>query len=284
MKTLLSGAALIAFGFCVSTHAATLVNDNFTLSSGSNVGTVSNTSSSGVGTYTTIYQQPAAGLGMTVTTVPGFGSGNVLSLGNNSNTYYRAFDGGLSLKLADLAIDQSLSLSFTARFNGEFASAQNFSFGFVNFTTPASILYANVDLNSGVSEFRYRSGGSGAYNMSDAGTQYDNATWSEPTTVSGTSYTFGIEVIRLVDDITGSEPRPAFSVKYIRDGSVVSSMTMLAGTSSITGIAFRHGQVPGLITYLDDVLVTTSAIPEPATFAFLGGIGALGLAALRRRR
>lgn len=39
-----------------------------------------------------------------------------------------------------------------------------------------------------------------------------------------------------------------------------------------------------LAVRFSDFSVTTSAIPEPATFASLAGLGALGLAALRRRR
>lgn len=114
--------------FCLtalaSVHAAVLVDDNFTNSSGSNVGTVNNTESVGVGTYTTIQGTT----GMTVTTISGFGTGNVLSLANNTNTYYRPFDGAVTLSLDDLAAGESLSMSFNIRFDGgTFAAAQNFS-------------------------------------------------------------------------------------------------------------------------------------------------------------
>lgn len=56
-------------------------------------------------------------------------------------------------------------------------------------------------------------------------------------------------------------------------------------SSSAGEIGFRTGFVGtgGTIT-LDNISITTSAIPEPSTFALLGGAGALGLALVSRRR
>lgn len=280
--------AFIAAAFVsltVAAHAATLASDNFTLSSGTNTGTVSNTSSSGIGTYTTI--QGTTGMsvvnGATLPTQP-FGSGNVLSLGNNTNTYYRAFNGASTLTLGSLTEDQTLSLSFDIRVAGTVStSAQNFSFGFVNTaSTVNSVLYANVNLNGGTSEFRYRAS---SFNMSDAGTQLPGtAFWTDAKVISTNSYNFQLDVTK--------QSNGSYLIEYYRNDSLLGSTTE-AGNSvwatamagvDITGVAFRHSQLPGLTTYLDNVSVSVSTIPEPSTYAFLGGVGALGLALTQRRK
>ncbi len=257
----------------VSVRAATLLaSDNFTLSSGTNVGTVNNTESAGVGTYTVI--QPAGTTnGMSVTTLSGFGSGNVLSLANNTYTYYRAFDGGSTLTLNSLLANQTLKFTFNIRFDGGFNGADNFSFGFVNNTTSLnSIFYANLDLSATggtTSEFKYRTGSA---NMSDAGTTISpNGTWTEASATSTTSYTMELAVTKLS---SGS-----FLLEYYRNGTLYGNSTVAGsnslltseGSVAITGIAFRHSQTPGLVTYLDDVSV--QVVPEPsAAFLMLGAI------------
>lgn len=92
-----------------------------------------------------------------------FGSGNVLELGNSTstNTFFRAFNGAASFTLNSLAVNETLDLSFDITFDGAtLAAAQNFRFGFVNYSSPVSIIFANVDLSGAAlgSEFRYRTG------------------------------------------------------------------------------------------------------------------------------
>ena len=270
-------ASFLGLGGLPIAHSATLVNDNFTLSSGTGVGTVNNTSASGVGTYSTILGTA----GMSVTTISGFGSGNVLSLANNTNTYFRAFDGAASLTLGGLAANETLSMSFDVRFVGTFGAAQNFSFGFIDNDPANSVIYANVNLNSGSSEFRHRAG---SFNMSDAGATIPSSGWTEPATISGNSYSFQLGVTK--------QENGDYLIEYYRDGALVGSnteagngtwATSMANTA-ISGIAFRHSQTPGLVTYIDNVTVASSAIPEPSAFALLGGAGVLGLALVRRRR
>ncbi|HSI07578.1 MAG: beta strand repeat-containing protein [Rariglobus sp.] len=67
-------------------------------------------------------------------------------------------------------------------------------------------------------------------------------------------------------------------------GSVFNSVTstaLAAGTYDAAGLNIYFG---GISAFTGTGSITISAIPEPATYAALAGLGALGLAALRRRR
>ncbi len=61
-------------------------------------------------------------------------------------------------------------------------------------------------------------------------------------------------------------------------------------TATDTGLTFRiygsngSGNTGPGNWRIDDVTLTVSSVPEPATFALLGGVSVLGLATLRRRR
>jgi len=250
------GVLLLTVGF--SAHAE-LINDNFTLSSGTWVSSVTSTESSGVGTYSDIF----GANGMAVTTVSGFGNGNVLAFTNSSAvTHYRGFNDAETLTLNSLAANETLRLTLDIRYVGNFGGADNFSFGFVNRTTPNSILYANLDLNAAgglSSEFRYRTG---SFNMSDGGLIVGSS-FTESNTVSGVNYSLQLDITH---QLAGG-----FVMDYYRDGSLIGTQTAIDGSAfdtamgdvSITGIAFRHSQTPGLTTYIDNVLV--SVVPEPAT-------------------
>lgn len=241
------------------TAHAELINDNFSLSSGTWVSSVTSTEASGVGTYSDIF----GANGMAVTTVSGFGNGNVLALTNSSAvTHYRAFNDAETLTLNSLAADETLRLTLDIRYFGNFGGADNFSFGFVNRGSPNSILYANLDLNSSggtSSEFRYRVG---SFNMSDGGL-ITGSSFTESNTVSAVNYSLQLDITH---QLAGG-----FVVDYYRDGSLIGTHTAVDGSAfdtamgdvSITGIAFRHSQTPGLITYIDNVNV--SVVPEPAT-------------------
>jgi len=284
--SLLAALAVLALNFAVgirSTHAA-LANDNFTLSVGSNATTVNSTESAGVGQYMVIQ---GAGLNMNVvdgsTLTPAFGSGNVLALGNSTstNTFFRAFNGASTFSLNSLATNETLDLSFDITFDGAtLAAAQNLSFGLVNYSSPVSIIYANVDLSSAAlaSEFRYRTG---SYNMSSAGPTVGTAWTESPTVLTNTSYRFDFAVTK---DGGGN-----FIVAYSRNGTTVSSQTLLSNSTwgttmaglNIQGVAFRQCTTPGVFTYIDNVLVT---VPEPTTVALSLAAGAGLLLFLRRRK
>lgn len=248
-----------AFGFLFMTgpasHAVVLANDSFTFSKGERQDTIENTEIVGTGAITNLLGNS----GLSVATLPGFGTDAVLVLSNTTNTYHRAFNGSATLTLSSLSPNQTLSLSFDIRFDGgTFGGAQNFSFGFINAKTNDSILYANLNLGGGISEFRHRAG---SFNMSDAGTQL-GAGWSEPPTASGAACTFQIEITK--------KPDRSYLIAYYRDNALIKSLVEPAGgvwakywsATEITGIGLRHSQTPGLKTYIDNIFISvTTSIP-----------------------
>lgn len=249
--------AICIFG--LEAQATTLASDNFTLSVGTNLATMTDTESAGVGTYTVIQGTPTNALSATNITALGFGDGNVLRWPGGGQTYYRAFNGATTLKLNDLSTGETLRLAFDIRFAGGLNNADNFSFGFICFPQPTSVIYANLDLFDGGSgldsEFRYRSG---SFNLADLGTQI-NSTFIEPATAVGVGYAMKLEVTRLTN---------GFLLGSYRDGVRAGATTALTasafvtamGNTNITGIAFR-GITPATV-YIDNLLVER-ALPLP---------------------
>jgi len=246
----------------LNARATMLADDNFTLSVGTNLSTITDAESAGVGTYLVIQGTPTNNLTVTNITALGFGNGNVLKWEGGGQTYYRPFNGGSTFTLNNLATGETLRVSFDIRFAGSLASGDNFSFGFVHRDVPSnSIVYANLDLNSGggyFSEFRYRTG---TYNMSDLGAQI-NSTFTDVATVSGTGYNMELAVTRLTN---------GFRLAYSRDGSLVGTTTGLTASAFVTavgnlamsGIAFRG--IVGAATYLDDLQIErTLDLPTPS--------------------
>jgi len=264
LQMFLCGVALLAAAS--GAHGAILVDDNFTNSTGSSAN-MENTQAPGVGTYERI--QGGSG-NLTATTISGFGSGNVLQLGNNANTYFRAFNDDATLKLSDLTPGQTLSLSFDFRSTGDFGTdALNFGFGFLNATNSIAYVNLNAQADSPASEFRFRTG---SPNMTSSGTQIGTG-WSDVTS-SATNYNFELIITRTEAD---------YLLQYFVDGTEISSATnALGGTSGldITGIGFRWGEGPGTSTNIDNVVV--EVIPEPSSLLLLGG--SLSCLLLRRRK
>ena len=237
-----------------------LASDNFTLSFGTNLSTIANTESTGVGSYTVIQGSPTTTLSVTNISSLGFGVGNSLRWSNGGQTYYRAFNGGATVKLNDLAVGETLRLAFDLRFAADLSTADNFSFGFISFPQPTSIAYANLDLyDAGTgrsSEFRYRTG---SFNEGDLGSQI-NSTFTEPATAIGTPYAIKFDVTRLNN---------GFQLAYYRDGALVVTTTGITasvfvtsvGNTNITGVAFRG--VPLAVTYIDNLQVVR-ALPTPS--------------------
>lgn len=83
----------------------------------------------------------------------------------------------------------------------------------------------------------------------------------------------------------------SYEFEIIDDGSSVSlfvngtSVFESVATNFSTGghIALYGSQTYGIGSDIEAVMITTSAVPEPASFAALSALGALGFAAVRRR-
>ncbi|MFA6959127.1 MAG: PEP-CTERM sorting domain-containing protein [Opitutaceae bacterium] len=105
--------------------------------------------------------------------------------------------------------------------------------------------------------------------------------------VADTFYTFSLAV-----DVTSSSS-VTFSASILNasNSSVIGTFTSVVDNSASLGdttnkIGLRLGTNGSVTNYttVDNLQLITAAIPEPSTFALLGGLGALGLAAIRRRR
>lgn len=272
-------AAFSLAAFAGNGYAVVFANDNFTNSSGSGLSSIINTESVGVGVFATAY---GAGASYAVTTVPGFGSGNVLRLANIDNNNYRAFNNSATLALNNLGVNESLRLTFDVRFENYPESGNNFSFGFVSSSPAQSIGYANIDLNENAtaSEFMYRTS---SFNMADIGTTLGSP-FTSTNLSADTNYTMGFSITK--------NSAGHFEFSYSLNGVVQSSQTFLSNSTwalsqagagtAITGVSFRHSQTPGTVTYLDNVLVETVMVPETGTSALAAT--ALGMLTLARRR
>ena len=90
------------------------------------------------------------------------------------------------------------------------------------------------------------------------------STFTEPATADDANYRFTLDVLK---QISGG-----YQISYYRGSTLVASTTQgptsgfatTMGTTPITGVAFRHSNTPGVLTYLDNVSVS-QVIPEPST-------------------
>lgn len=68
-------------------------------------------------------------------------------------------------------------------------------------------------------------------------------------------------------------------------GSFSSYTTSYTNNALATSVGLRLGvQTSSVVTTVDNFTLTTTAVPEPSSFAAFGGLAVLGFAALRRRR
>jgi|GEM_PF-2707904 PEP-CTERM putative exosortase interaction domain len=98
---------------------------------------------------------------------------------------------------------------------------------------------------------------------------------------SGENYTGEKSAVKLTFDLTSE----SWSTLNFTSGSALSvgsTTTLPSGT--VTAFGFFVTLTNGGTIRVDDFTVMVSTIPEPSTFAALAGLGALGLAATRRRR
>ena len=257
--------------------AATLVADNFTSSTGTNATSVSNTQATGTGAYGRVYTGTSSTY--TVGPVSGFGSGNVLTLGDGDSTHARTLNSSTVFSLASLSTGSVLSLSFDIRFSGTFAASgtRQFSFGFINRTpaTQSSIAYGMVGQDTG--SFRLRSS---SFNMSTSGTEGGaqiGTSGFNTGLVTDTNYNLKLAITKTGDT--------SYLLQYFQNGSEIASTTSdLASTAGldINAIGLRWSSAPGVTTHLDNV--TVELIPEPSAAALMAAGLLVGCGYRRRRR
>ena len=274
-KTLLPSLFLLAG--CATSGAAILVADNFTNSTGTGASTVNNTQATGTGTYSRLY--PGTISSYTIETVTGFGSGNVLTLGDGDSTHARTLNSSTVFSLGSLSTGSVLSLSFDIRFTGTFAASgtRQFSFGFINRTsaTQSSIAYGMVGQDTG--SFRLRAS---SFNMSTSGTdggmQIGASTFNTGL-VTDTNYNLKLAITKTGDT--------SYLLQYFQNGTEIGSTTSdLASTAGldINAIGFRWSSPPGVTTHLDNV--TVELIPEPSSAALMAAGVLVGCGYRRRMR
>lgn len=256
-----------------SLSAATLISDNFTNSSGTNVSTVNNTEAPGVGAWGRHY---TATSNMTIAPVAGFGSGNVLSINNGNSAFNRSLNQPFNVgppsssKLSDLNINDTLTLGFDLRLSGTFTEDGSRQLGFGFLGSADSVAYVSAGVaGSGNTTFRYRTD---SRLMSTVGTELGTA--STGTFAVDTNYQILFSITKATES--------TYTLKYLLNGATVSEQTLAVATADvdITGIGFRWSTNPGVTTHIDNVFV--NLIPEPSTSLLsIGGLSAFLL--LRRR-
>jgi hypothetical protein len=126
----------------------------------------------------------------------------------------------------------------------------------------------------------------GAYATGSVGTQSSpnsTITLTGGNTFSvNTFYTFKLDVLNTGTAIT-------FTTSILTTGgTLLGTFTSFTDTTptnvTATGLGIRQGIEGNQQTRLDNFVLTTSAIPEPSTYAFLGGASVLGLAVMTRRK
>jgi hypothetical protein len=73
-----------------------------------------------------------------------------------------------------------------------------------------------------------------------------------------------------------------FEVSFSRDGGIIHSFIDTSNTGNLTLSTLKLGPVQTIA--IDNVVLSSSLIPEPSTYAALGGLSVLVLAVARRRR
>jgi hypothetical protein len=105
--------------------------------------------------------------------------------------------------------------------------------------------------------------------------------------VADTFYTFSLAV-----DVT-SPTSATFTASILNasNSSIIGTFTSVVDNSASLGdttnkIGLRLGTNGSITNYttVDNLQLITSAVPEPSTYALLGGVGALGLALVSRRK
>ncbi len=186
-----------------------------------------------------------------------------------------------------LKIDGKFSFISTSTFDGHsvgFFSNISGTTGYLavfRIRTQSGVSYADLRIFEGAST---TSTAVGAQVGGSGGTATLSGASLGTTFASNTFYTFNLDVAVDTDADTISFTGSILSTD---NGSVIGSFLSIVDTSPTlggTGVGLRIGTQggDGRITTVDNFVLST--IPEPSTYALLGGAGALGLALMQRRK
>lgn len=304
MPTRIPGALVAALALASSVSAQTLLDDDFSDLDRTNQSLTSSSQWVTISPSSTL----VATSGALVQTV---GSGN--------RAFYTYFTDSAP---ASLAIGSTLTASFDFTFSGANAvssTANALRLGLLNSfgtdtddngtttatratTDGAGISAGNMPYASGyffsLSAAPTAAGGITAWERTDNATQgVLNTSYAASLTtggsdlnfVTGNLYAASLSVTRTAAD--GVLVTLAFTGDFVDAGSATVATTQTLSATDTSGatytfdtLAFFAGTNLASSITLDNVSVSVSAVPEPATCAVLAGALALGFAALRRRR
>ena len=279
MKPLITGLLSVILGG--TAFAATYASDNYTDATVAPDGTtMANTEAPGVGSYRRVFD---GGSTYAVGTVDGFGSGNVMTLTDGNSTHVRTLNSSTGTSLSALGVGSVVGMSFDMRLAGTLAESRSFSFGFLNdvSATQSSIAYALVGAAGG--EFKRRNT---SWNMSTSnndGGGRAGATFTGGGLAVDTNYTMrftitkesgGLYTLRYFQSVDGGEETMIVET--------ASSLTTTVTGREITAVGLRWSETPGVVTYIDNLVMTVDAVPEASSAALVMAAGMAGL--LRRRR
>lgn len=222
-------------------------------------------------------------------------NGGLLAANNNAVEITNGSSAS-GIALYNPAFPSSANEDFSLKIDGKFSHLSTSTFdghsvGFLtNINGTAGYLAVfRIRTQSGVSQADFRLFEGASTTSSSAGTQIGttavlNSTSLATTFASNTFYTFNLDVSVDPDADTISFTG---SILNATSGSVIGTFVSVTDTTATLGgtkVGIRMGTQGGTgrINTVDNFVL--SSIPEPSTYALLGGAGALGLALMQRRK
>jgi hypothetical protein len=235
------------------------------------------------GSGTLAYASPYAGAAPVNST---YGTGVLSYVTTGSGTAVFAYDTTPDTTATNLFTSVTVDLDFSV-------TAANTSiavyFGSNNRTSAiADTAIFNLNTNgNGDDTIRFFTGGIvGGSSGGNVGTQFGTTTTA---TAGGWTVNTIYHLKLTVSYVTSTTANATFTISdpYTTSGALTSfsaTATSIGVTSGGGEIAFRSGALGGATNNTIDNISIVSAIPEPSSFALLGGLATLGFAVTRRRR